>query len=658
MKEPAMTALTLENPNVSVAVWPADGAVWCRVRDLRTGVQWGETLLVALEIHDKTLRRTDRVERYEVRRLDKVDGGIHVCVAAPYYAVEVGVWVRLMDAEVAVTVHPMEVYEHEAALYRLFALDVAPNLMRVGPDGALYHPVMSGMKCRPAGKPALADRYLIYGEQERWELMPQLPYVAAETPHAGLAAVAVAGAADTECRLATDGRGNGQVGMAFRFRGLWRDPVDFARREIRFAPVPSPGRTDLFIAKRVRRHVLEDLGKLRLRDRAAESPEVAYVLGAYTVKAFFAVQSGVRQVQPWVRVSGDEAKNTYHIMMTYAECRESLAALKRAGLDNIYVQTVGWNPGGHDGLYPTRLPPDERLGGATAFQEYVAAGQSLGYMISVHDNYSDAYRASPDWDPDTAVWDCDGDPLVTGIWAGGISYRQWPLAFGDHRLRRDMEALKALGVRGMYYCDAMGNPLEINYHPRWKGPRSDHAKGVVRVLETAKEVFGAVAIESGYLYGALAADYAANPCWPHAQPLRPEWPVTALCDQKLPIWLVALHDLVMHEAQGLTWRDVMGKLLSGAQPRAEWSAHSGCAPVLDDAMIAAMRAEYELVVRRFGRLRSLELLDLHAVADDVYESRFEDGTEVVADFNTETLVVNGEKISPPPSLQPKKPKPR
>jgi len=41
-------------------------------------------------------------------------------------------------------------------------------------------------------------------------------------------------------------------------------------------------------------------------------------------------------------------------------------------------------------------------------------------------------------------------------------------------------------------------------------------------------------------------------------------------------------------------------------------------------MIAAMRAEYELVVRRFGRLRSLELLDLHAVADDVYESRFED----------------------------------
>jgi hypothetical protein len=372
------------------------------------------------------------------------------------------------------------------------------------------------------------------------------------------------------------------------------------------------------------------------------------------MKAFFAGQNYVRQVKQWVRVPETDGLGGYHIFMTYDECAKGLAALKQAGVDNVYIQSVGWNPRGHDGLYPTRMPPDERLGGAQGFRDYVAAGQALGYMITVHDNYTDGYSTAPDWDKDMAVWDSFGEPLVTGIWAGGMSYRQWPLAFGPSRLGDDMRALKALGIRGMYYCDAMGNPLETNYHPRWKGPRSAYAAGTLRVLQTARELFGAVAIESGYLYSALGADYTANPMWPHAMPLLPQWPVAALCDQKLPIWLMAMHDLVMHEWQGLTWRDVIGKIVCGAQPRFEWSTRPGCAPVLDETMIAAVRAEYDLVVRRLGRLRSMEIVDIRESAPGRFESRFEDGTEVLGDLNAETLVVNGEKIPRPAGLLPGK----
>ena len=58
----------------------------------------------------------------------------------------------------------------------------------------------------------------------------------------------------------------------------------------------------------------------------------------------------------------------------------------------------------------------------------------------------------------------------------------------------------------MYYIDGMGNPLEVNYHPRHRGPRSHHAEGIVRIIETAKRIYGAAATENGFLYCAIPSD--------------------------------------------------------------------------------------------------------------------------------------------------------
>ena len=89
---------------------------------------------------------------------------------------------------------PAEVYEYKPLLYRLFALDVLPGIMRADARGEMLLPINTGVICRPADKAACEDRFLIYGEQTRWELLPNLPVCAVQTPAGGLMAMAVAGA--------------------------------------------------------------------------------------------------------------------------------------------------------------------------------------------------------------------------------------------------------------------------------------------------------------------------------------------------------------------------------------------------------------------------------------------------------------------------------
>ena len=213
-----------------------------------------------------------------------------------------------------------------------------------------------------------------------------------------------------------------------------------------------------------------------------------------------------------------------------------------------------------------------------------------------------------------------------------------------------MRRLQALGVRGMYYCDGMGNPLEVNYHPRHRGPRSGHAQGICRILETARQVFGAAGTECGFLYCVIPSDCIVSLGGWDLRRSKPHWPISQLCDRLVPIWQLALHGLVVQEGHGLSWPETMNKVLFGKHPRTEWCMKPGLHPVLDDAMIRALKADYDVVLGKFGYLQTLEMTDYRDLGNGAASSRFEDGTEVVADPHSGELRVNGERIARPAAL--------
>lgn len=640
-----MSIDTLDRLGLSVTIETSKHDCVATVHDEATGHIWPRVPLLVPEVYDRTVQRVERLRTGLHYVVERVGEALHVTVSDRRRAICIGVWITITaQRELSVVLPVAEVYEDPHGLHRLFALDLLPGFMRADAGGQLFLPLHTGAICCPAGKPACADRFLIYGEQHCWELLPTMPLAGAQMHDAGLVAIAVRGAAETECRVSCDGRGSGMVGLSFFLRGRDVDPIETTTREIRFCPLPRGQDLVLFAASVLREHVMRDLGKRTLIERAKESPDVAGLLNAYIMKLFYGVQAQGSMLAERSAPSTPE----FLLTMTFEEAGRGLKAFHDAGVDRIYTQNVGWNFRGHDGAYPTRFPVEQRVGAEEGFRALIAYGHQLGYQMAVHDNYVDAYESSPDFDPELVMADCYGRPLVRGSWGGGTSYLIWGNAYDTRRLEEQMRRVRALGVRGPYYLDGMGSPLYVNYHPRHRGSRTAMAAGIDRILRAGREVFGSSATETGYLYCCITPDLVANPGGESLlRSANPAWAVVGLIDHLVPVWRIAMSGLVVTENQGLSWRDTMKALLYNQHPRYEWSMRPGVQPVLDKEMIRAIKFRYDLLIGKFGRLRTQRITGY--TRDGRVESTvFEDGTCIIGDFASNELMVNGQPIQRPP----------
>jgi hypothetical protein len=635
-----------EDEKISVLITEDGKNPNIEITDKINGKQWGQSPVLELEVFDRPCDRVERLEHLRVDLVEKVPNGIHMMVSSDFYSVEVGIWVRVYDGELSITLQPSEFYERRPDLHRIFAINILPGIFDVGPQGSLLLPIQTGMVTSPGNKPKIEDRFLIYLEQNRWELCPLLPVAAAWDEEGGMAIIATQGACDAECRVATDGQGKGHVGFAASLRRNWYEPVDFDLREFCYRPIPKEKDPVSFTAKRLRQHIIKDLKKPTLKERVKESPELAYMVDAYIMKLFHAVEVGERpgEVRP-----APSFKNH----MTFKEASSSLKRLHDAGIEKVLAISVGWHAGGGDGLFPTRFPIDERLGGEKEFQKFVASGNALGYNVTVHDNYMMNTPKSPDWNPEYLIHDVAGEPLCSGCWACGLDFESWPLAFPDGLLEKEMRRIQALGVKGTYYLDYIMRPLEVNFHPRHRGPRSHHALGMQKVIETAKRIFGSVEVEFGTLPAAITADCVVTyGSQYHLNNVKPEWPISNLMGDLVPVWQLALSGLTLVEQSGYpTWQGAMRAILFGHKLRDEWHSRPGPHGCLDESRIKAQKACYDLCIKGYSFLGLEELVESNKAGDNLYINKFADGTEVTADFEKLELFVNGKNIPMPKALQ-------
>ena len=201
--------------------------------------QWGPVPLLALEVHDNRLRRTERSAAYRLDAVQPVSGGVRVTVSLRGQHVSVGLWVGVRDGELVVRLAPDEVYERKPEVFRVFAVDILPGLSARGARGATPAAGQSRHAVFPGGSTrAGRDRFLAYMEQDRWELTSSLPLCGAADSAGGMVALATEGeACDAECRVETDGRDRGTVGFACSLRRRWPDRVDQAACVPAFLPL-------------------------------------------------------------------------------------------------------------------------------------------------------------------------------------------------------------------------------------------------------------------------------------------------------------------------------------------------------------------------------------------------------------------------------------
>lgn len=626
--------MVLDDGKLRVELIDSDMKLHLSLVELQSGKTWGPAPLLEMETYEKASRRVDTVPAWTLKELVPCEGGFHALVEERNYKIEVGLFIRLVKGELSILLQPVEIVQRDAEMYELFALKILPGLLSVR-DGKIDLPMSAGYELPTAGQPAAQDDFMIYGQKDRWELVPLLPFCAAEDADGnGMMILARQGATDVRCDIATDGQGGGHVGFTMKLKGFEPDPVDLGVREFRYCPVPKGEELFNFCGRRLREHIIKDLGKKTLLERAEESPEVAYLLDAYVIKLFHA--------------SKRLEDHRFELKSSFAQSSESLRKVKAAGIDKAVVFSVGWNADGHDGLYPTRFPIDERIGGESGFREMVRVGQELGFQMQVHDNYMMNCFASPDFNQDYAIMNIYGKPCLGSRWGGGLEAQAWPLSMPEELLERDMRRLKACGVNGLFYIDYAGQQLEINYNPKCRGTRADCAKGQARFVEAGKRVFGACGTELGFLPVTIAADHLSHCDFAFAfEGSRQKFPLYGLLKigHSVPVWQIALSGLVICESITADWKGLMKCLQFGFNPRDEW-----CAPT--DERLAREKAIYDIVCVKYGYLNRLEIKSCRITAPHAWETIYADGTVVHVDYAQETLAVNGEAVSRPDALRP------
>ncbi|MBS3764025.1 MAG: hypothetical protein KGZ25_12065, partial [Planctomycetes bacterium] len=213
------------------------------------------------------------------------------------------------------------------------------------------------------------------------------------------------------------------MGFAARLRHEWPDPIDIGHRRYVYSSMGPDDDPVHFTARRLRRYVQEELGKPTVKERAAELPEVDYMLKSISLKAWHAMENEGAEM-----ANRDKSNPiTYQSAMTFDETKIQLQRLRKGGIDKMHVFVNGYQPRGHDGLYPSRFPIDERAGGEEKFRELVRFGKEMGCHMSVHDDFMMNLPHSPDYDPDVVIRDKYGEPLPGGWWGGGVEYQTWGL---------------------------------------------------------------------------------------------------------------------------------------------------------------------------------------------------------------------------------------
>lgn len=315
------------------------------------------------------------------------------------------------------------------------------------------------------------------------------------------------------------------------------------RRELRLTAMPA-GSDYNRLAKWYRGIVKSEGRFVSLKEKIARSPEVEKLVGAVIWKHDVYATRNAPVPHSWSYFATAPERKSQEGLAANWTAYEIFDTAKANGFDRVCVYNAGWNRGGYDSMYPTRLPPNPERGTEAEFRAAAEYAHSLseGYIFSVHDNYYECYRNSPEFPEEKISRDESGALRRGGIWRGG---RAWHLCsdFSLEYAERDLPRIAELTGRGSIYLDVFGSAVPLScFHPEHRhGQREDYASRR-KVLKLAKQIFGSVATEqSPHEYCADIVDLGAF-C-PVGGTFLPQCRLPLI---PVPLWQLVFHDSVLN----------------------------------------------------------------------------------------------------------------
>lgn len=634
----------LENDRLRIDFTKADQAAQLRVRllDKQTGLTFFAPL-VSAGIMWNAVHRPETGEDIEVTGINACgENAVEFLCGTRRSRITWRIQFLLDEACLTARIPWDSLEEERPSQFRLIHLHPVPGLLHG--NKTFVVPLKCGALIEPSRFSfRLSDSVLMYGHQPRHEDLPLLPLCGYyDEDRSGMAVIVGEGECDAFYEFQLHGSGAASAGFSLAYRHGWPSPIDPVDRELHFIAL-SPEQANYAGIGRIYHHYLrEKNGVTTLLEKTSEMPEIGMLARSMVFKTFHAMKDLDREC-------GD---GVYHLHQTFGETERQLRQIKAAGIERAAVQLVGWNFDGHDGAYPRRFPVDARPGGEEGMRKLIEAGQRLGFQMQVHDNFADSLDPR---DPGVIrrIW---GEPVARGIWGGGAIYAVNPQKSDSSEIRAEMERVKALGVRGVYYLDAMAAPLEEDYDLARPSPRRAHAEGLAWAMELGREIFGACGTEMGFAHISRHSDYISNsPLRGLASSPKDAGTLRELVSEWVPLWQIAFHGLLVHALLDAPIPSTV-KLLeaaeTGAIPRSDFTGARPAegqilAPQWHKALLPAFKAKYDILSGHLGANAFASIERHRSCGNGVFETVFSNGNCVEVDYGNKRLRLNSHEVKIP-----------
>lgn len=533
---------------------------------------------------------------------------------------------------------PIASLREENSRYRAMSATPLPRFGRVanGEPGYLVLPNYCGSICRFNGEREHTQRSMFYGcgsdDQPNPTVMPIYGVVHGR---AAMLGIVEDGKFDAQLIAEANRAGYYAAYVQFCFRDEPDDRIDDVDRALRLCFVGGEQAGYVGLAKRYRDYLLQDVGLEPLKQRVENNRVLRYYCESYSD---FRVGLGKKLCAgPGTENDGD---GTFQACRKFEHVKRVLTTLASEGIEKATIILVGWTQEGADGLYPTKFPADERLGGDIKLRDLVTFAQSMDYQIVSWDNYTDCYRRSPDFSACDVIKTADGSLYTPGwYWAGGLAYKICPEIGLEHALRSLPIIKDRYGFAGVYLTDAMPLAL-VKCHEAVHGhaaTRRSMAEGYRRIASSVRQMMGGCHVENAHDYMADSCDAISRIPTQVAPGGRPGHKRFYDCflGERVPFYQIAYHGIIQYHLYPPYDCDhaLLNELQYGAKPRFEMHFP---ADRDDDVSLATwlpvIKQQYNLLCRDFGYLQ-YEFIDNHRLLDrNVSETTYTDQTIVIVNY--------------------------
>lgn len=410
------------------------------------------------------------------------------------------------------------------------------------------------------------------------------------------------------------------------------------------------------MARLYRKVQLERYGCIPLSERVKKDERLARAAKGIAIR----VRQGWKPAPSALENQTLETEPEMHVACDFDRTGELIDEFVKQKIDNAEFCLVGWNRMGHDGRYPQIFPVEPLLGGEEKLKALIKKAKSNGYNIVGHDNASDAYTVSEQWDEEYLLKNNDGSLHKMDIWSSGRAHKICPKRYYELFANEHLTKLKELGFEGIHYIDVITILSLLECHDK-NHPitRQEAAAWYNKLMKESREAFGGISSESGYDYASPVLDFALYTSFFLSGIGLPE-----MVDCPIPFWQLVYHGIILYNPGTFT----LNYAAKGIENRLRYFEYGGRPLVCvyanfangkdwmgkedigcdNDQELVESVSKIKLMYEDYNWLKEVRFAYMEShneIANRVYEIVYSNGIKVTVDYNNATVSMNGNGIN-------------